>query len=196
MARASAPTEASRTLLVPCSAAALLLAIAGGLAWWGIQREARIEALEATTPPQLLNDDNAAATVRYDPSKGLLPFSPDEIQAARRCELDWVAPLLAARMPAEQQLACEALATFMTHLNDFAYHRDRHQLSDDGFRRMVGAERARLEAQLGRQLSPDTASRLMGALADASDLDGRIERSIQALSPQAVRDNTASVEAY
>lgn len=194
MSQPSAPPEATRAPWFPGLVAALLAATAGGLAWWGFEREDRIAALEATTPPQLLNDDNARATVRYDPTLGLLPYSPAELAAVRRCELDWSADLLDPHTPEERQLACETLATFMTHINDFAYHRDRHQLSDDGFRRMVTAERARLEARIGRQLGPEVAVGLMDSLVDTTNLDARIERSIQALSPEAVRDNTASLQ--
>jgi hypothetical protein len=184
---------AQRGLLVPTLTAVALATLAGGLAWLGLAREQRIERLEGTMPPQLLTEDNASATVPFDPTQGLILYSLEELRAARACTLDQLDSMLLALDVAEQQQLCAAIAEFMTHLNDFAISRDRHQVSDDGFRRMVAMEQGRLEARVGEHLGAERAATLVTTLAEHSGLDARIARSIQALSPEEVRRNSATL---
>ena len=192
-----ANTPSSPTDLGPPIALAVLLAAAVCiLAWVGRQREHRIEQLNNTMPPQLLNEDNANANVLFDPTRGLLLFGIDELRAAESCEIPWASGVLQALEPAQAARACEHITAFMAHVNDFATKRDHHELSDRGFERMIRAELDRLEARLEELTGADSAAALITALEQDAGLGARIERSIQAISADAVQQNNNDLLAH
>lgn len=187
------PPDETSALLRWMAMGFALATIATAMGVWGWSTEKEIRTLNATKADVPRDMLEVPMGIPFDPTKGLVLFTPEEIHAVQAEEPAWLSDFLFAEgLTPGQSGAGEILATLMTHVNGYALFRDRAEVSDEGMTRLVERTRQQTEEDLSEILGQETAHRLVSLAVHRLALADRLDTSIQSLKTRAVFRNASN----